>query len=208
MRCRFENEIDFTLTHQISVLSPPPPGGWSSNVTMANVRSMTGTLPRACGTGPGDRTVTLVVRGRPSDIALQTAVIAAENEHLMDYLVAFNQHLVPIHERVARYARQDTVVPCDGACVLNDCTNRIYGAVGNLQGALQAFGAARTAATQRHDGPGGNHHFPARAEVNRACDTVTVTIDSGLAPGGAQPSQPQQQLPRPRTTPRRHHVRP
>jgi hypothetical protein len=195
MSCRFTRAIDISLDHQVQVLSAPGPNGWSADVPIAAVRALGAVARTACRARRADATVRLVVRGRPNDGALATWVHASEDEHVSDNTAAFDQHLVPLHDRVAHHASNDTTVPCSArrgqapTCDPQACADRIMADV-DVDRRVGAFNTQQNASVSSHDRPGGNHHVTVGAQtIDAACQNLTIEVVVPASPP-AQPAAP------------------
>jgi hypothetical protein len=182
VRCRLSNAIDITLGHEVRVLSPAPRGGWRGTVTVDDVRTLGGPVGRACRRRRGADNVSFTVRGRPSDRALVTRVQTAENEHVTENTRAFTRHMVPLHDRIAQLAANDTTTPCTTTgtvttCNADDCVQKLRTDLG-LDQRLRDFTTEQQDAVRAHDGTGGDHILSVDRALTPNCRSLTFRVDA------------------------------
>ncbi|MGH7467304.1 MAG: hypothetical protein ACRENP_04890 [Longimicrobiales bacterium] len=182
VRCHLEGTINLSLAHKVRILSPPPTKeGWKDTLTVEEVRALRGVASQVCRNRRKTSTVNMIVKGDPSSDKLVKKVAAAEAEHVAENTAAFERHLVPLHDRIAKLAAIDTTTPCKvqgkvSICTQQDCSNELQKQL-NLPATLLAFKTEYEDAIKKHDGDGGDHHSRAERTLDPSCNNLTIKID-------------------------------
>ena len=132
-----------TLGYEMHLPSPAP---WTIALGKADAQAAVARLDRRKDTSLLADTVTLTVRGQPSDTALRLKTLDHEFEHVFIYLDHIYDVLWPIDRRIEEYRNREVDVTARKGCIKEEFWHTLFGPDDSPYGLLSGYEQDLTAA--------------------------------------------------------------